>query len=264
MSGPRAAPDGEPERGAPERGAAAEVPWAGAAALRDALAIYFSAQVLGVLFASVLASSPGGPDAVLPGLVALSPLTSLAVTLLWIHLRYRGAHALILGRRRPRAADVVVGVGVGVLCLLGQRVVVLAIATLAERSGSELPTVQETFRTIAQRPGALPLFVVTTVLLAPIAEELLFRGVLFQGLRRTTGFWLAALASGLLFTLPHLLEGGGVLAAVVIASGILPLGVVFAALVERRGSVVPAMVAHATYNAIGVALLVLLEPSFAA
>jgi membrane protease YdiL (CAAX protease family) len=32
--------------------------------------------------------------------------------------------------------------------------------------------------------------------------------------------------------------------------------VVFAALVERRGSLLPSVVAHATYNAIGVATLI--------
>jgi membrane protease YdiL (CAAX protease family) len=59
-----------------------------------------------------------------------------------------------------------------------------------------------------------------------------------------------------LFTLAHLGEGGGWLAAIVIISGIMPLGIVFAALVERRGSLVPSVVAHATYNAIGVAALI--------
>jgi membrane protease YdiL (CAAX protease family) len=84
-----------------------------------------------------------------------------------------------------------------------------------------------------------------------------FRGVLFRGLRARSGFWVAALVSATLFTIAHLGEGGGWLASAVIVTGIMPLGVAFAALVERRGTLVVSIVAHATYNAIGVAVLIL-------
>lgn len=235
-----------------------EVPWAGARSLLDVLVIYVGAQILPALVAVVLASTRADPDALLPVLVAVSPVASLAVTFTWLAARYDGWLRPLAGRRPPRAGDLGIGVAVGIVCLLGQRLVVLVIATLAERLGVDLPVVQQTFREIAQRPGALPLFVVTTVLLAPVAEEVVFRGVLFQGLRSRAGFWVAALVSAALFTVPHLFEGGGLLAGVIISSGILPLGIVFAALVERRGSLLPAVVAHATYNAIGVATLILL------
>jgi len=249
----RPTPSGDPDR--PQ----ASVPWAGGVAVLDVVVIYGAAQILAALVALLLSGmADGDQDALLPLLIALSPVVSLAATLLWLRLRYRGPLTVLMGTRSPRLSDVGIGVAVGLLCLLGQRIVVLGIATVAEGLGAELPVVQETFRTIAQRPGAVPLFVVTTVVFAPLAEEILFRGVLFQGLRQRTGFWVAALVSALLFTLPHLAEGGGVFASGVITSGILPLGIVFAALVERRGSLAPAIVAHATYNAIGVAVLVLL------
>lgn len=236
----------------------ASVPWAGAVAVLDVLVIYGAAQILAALLAVLLSASGDDPDVLLPLLVALSPVVSLVATLLWLRLRYRGHLMQVMGERSPRLSDAGIGVAFGLLCLLGQRIIVLGIATVADGLGAELPVVQETFRTIIQRPGAVPLFVLTTVVLAPLAEEVLFRGVLFQGLRRRTGFWVAALVSAALFTLPHLAEGGGVFATGVISSGILPLGVVFAALVERRGSLAPAIVAHATYNAIGVAVLILM------
>lgn len=236
----------------------ASVPWSGGVAVLDVLVIYGAAQVLAAAVALLLSGLDDDPDALLPLLIALSPVGSLIATLLWLRLRYGSHLRAIMGKRSPRLSDVGIGVAVGLLCLLGQRIIVLGIAAVAEGFGAELPVVQETFRTIAQRPGAVPLFVVTTVVLAPLAEEVLFRGVLFQGLRQKTGFWVAALVSAVLFTLPHLAEGGGAIATGVISSGILPLGVVFAALVERRGSLAPAIFAHATYNAIGVAVLILL------
>lgn len=236
----------------------ARVPWAGGVAVLDVLIIYGAAQILAAVIALLLSGTGDDSDALLPLLIALSPVVSLVATVLWLRLRYRGRLQAIMGKRAPRLSDAGIGVGVGLLCLLGQRIIALSFAAVAEGLGAELPVVQETFRTIAQRPGAVPLFVVTTIVLAPLAEEVLFRGVLFQGLRQRTGFWVAALVSAALFTLPHLAEGGGVLASGVISSGILPLGIVFAALVERRGSLAPAIVAHATYNAIGVAVLILM------
>jgi membrane protease YdiL (CAAX protease family) len=230
------------------------VPWAGARAVVDVIIIYVVAQILAGIAVVVVTRGPS--ESALPLLLVISPLATLVVALAWLGLRYQGRLAPIGGRRSARAGDVVVGLWVGVACLLGQRAIVLVIEVIADRAGIELPVVQEAFRMIAQRPDAAPLLVLTTVLLAPVAEETVFRGILFQGLRARTGFWPAALASGALFTLAHLGEGGGWLAAIVITSGIMPLGILFAALVERRGSLVPSVVAHATYNAIGVAALI--------
>lgn len=236
----------------------ADVPWAGGRALLDGLIIYVGAQIMTTVVAVLLAGRGGDPDELLPVLVAASPVVSLAVALGWLRVRYPGRVRAVAGRRPPRVADVGIGVAVGTACLIGQNIIVRAIAALADQFGADLPVVQQTLREIAQQPGAAPLFVVTTVLLAPLAEEIIFRGVLFQGLRCRTGFWVAALGSAVLFTVPHLVEGGGLLAGGIISSGILPLGVVFAALVERRGSLAPAVLAHATYNAISVVTLILM------
>ena len=52
--------------------------------------------------------------------------------------------------------------------------------------------------------SSLPLFAVTTVLLAPVSEELLFRGLLFGELR-VKSRWIGYLASSLCFCLIHLI-----------------------------------------------------------
>lgn len=231
------------------------MPWAGARAVIDVVVIYVGAQIIAAVVA--LAFTNGRPtDAALPVLLVASPVASLVMALAWMALRYGGRLAPVRGRRRATARDVAVGVLVGIGCLIGQRVIVVVIALLADRAGVELPVVQEAFRAIAQRPETAPLLVLTTVLLAPVAEETIFRGILFQGLRARTGFWSAAFVSAAMFTLAHLGEGGGWLATLVIISGILPLGLVFAALVERRGNLLSSVVAHATYNAIGVMTLI--------
>lgn len=234
----------------------ARPPWAGWRALLDGVLIFIGAQIL-VILAVTVVSDPTDRDQGLLVLLLLSPTSTLVMTLLWLGMRYGGGIRAVRGPRAWRWADVPVGLGIGLLCLIGQRIIVLTIAFLVGLMGAELPMVQETFRTIAQRPDAVPVLALTAVVLAPVAEEVLFRGVVFQGLRARMGFWAAALLSATLFTLAHL-EGGGVLAGVVIASGILPLGVAFAALLERRGSLLAAIAAHAAYNSVGVALLVLM------
>ena len=47
------------------------------------------------------------------------------------------------------------------------------------------------------------LFGLTAIVIAPLLEETLFRGFVFQGLARSWGLWAGAAVSGLLFALSH-------------------------------------------------------------
>lgn len=83
--------------------------------------------------------------------------------------------------------------------------------------------------------------VVGAVVLAPVFEEAVFRGLLFATLRRVLGFAGAAGLSAAIFAVAH---GYGALGFVdVFLSGIL-----WAWAFERTGSLVPGIVAHATTN----------------
>ncbi len=90
--------------------------------------------------------------------------------------------------------------------------------------------------------GALALFVMTFCVVAPLVEELFFRGFLGGALRDVT--WLspatAVLANGALFALVH---------PWVSMPPVLLLGVGTAWLARRTGSIIPGIGAHAVYNA---------------
>ena len=92
--------------------------------------------------------------------------------------------------------------------------------------------------------GSWPVVIVTlvdTVVLTPIFEELVFRGLLFGTLRRRLGPAAAAAASAGVFALAH---GYGVLGfAAVFWSGLL-----WAWAYEWTGSLVPSIIAHAADN----------------
>jgi membrane protease YdiL (CAAX protease family) len=85
------------------------------------------------------------------------------------------------------------------------------------------------------------LTLVDTVVLTPIFEEIVFRGLLFATLRRRFALGPAAVLSASIFAVAH---GYGVLGfAVVFWSGLL-----WAWSYERTGSLLPSMAAHATDN----------------
>ena len=84
--------------------------------------------------------------------------------------------------------------------------------------------------------------ILVAALLGPFAEEVLFRGVVYPGLRHALGPWAAVPLSAALFGLGHRYAGW---AAVGVTGA---MGVAFALLTELSGSLWPAVLAHALVN----------------
>lgn len=96
--------------------------------------------------------------------------------------------------------------------------------------------------------GAFAANVVLFAVVAPVVEELTFRGV-GQSLLRFTGRWPSILLVGIAFGLWH-----GLVEALLV---LIPFGVGLAYLRDRTRSVVPGMVVHALFNGVALALAVL-------
>jgi membrane protease YdiL (CAAX protease family) len=94
----------------------------------------------------------------------------------------------------------------------------------------------------------VPLTLFLILVVAPLAEEMFFRGFLFHGLWARIGFWPAALASGLLFALIHVSSSEYI--GLIIPFTI--IGTLFAWLVARTGSLWNAVAVHFLFNAAGV------------
>lgn len=88
------------------------------------------------------------------------------------------------------------------------------------------------------------------VVVAPLSEELFFRGFMYAGLRRSMPIWPAALVSGAIFGSLHL-AGGNAGVAIQLAV----FGVILAYLYERTGSLWAPILAHALNNTIAFVLL---------
>lgn len=88
------------------------------------------------------------------------------------------------------------------------------------------------------------------VIVAPLSEELFFRGFMYAGLRRALSIWPAAAISAMVWGSLHLTAGN-----VGVAIQISVLGVVLAYLYERSGSLWTPIIAHALNNGIAFTLL---------
>jgi uncharacterized protein len=96
------------------------------------------------------------------------------------------------------------------------------------------------------------------IVIAPLGEELFFRGILFRTLRDRHGLRIAVLGSAVAFGLIHFIPGDAVdtmLLMLVMAF----TGGALAYIYERRGTIVAPLVAHMTFNVIGLALILGLQ-----
>jgi len=94
------------------------------------------------------------------------------------------------------------------------------------------------------------MLIVGACVLLPILEETLFRGILYRALRRHWSFAPAAVGSAAIFAVIHLSWVGMV--------PYLLLGLVFAYLYERSGSLVAPWAAHGAFNGFNLAILLTL------
>ncbi len=181
---------------------------------------------------------------VLGSLLALAVLLTVLVALAPRSLRVLGVHAEGLADEALRGAA-----GFFAFVPLLYLVMVLS-ALLAELLG--IPAESHTLiRALEQEGGALLglLVLLNAALVAPLIEELVYRGVALQGLLRPLGAAGALALSALLFAAVH--EGFASLLPM------LALGALFAALRlgSPRGSLVAPVVAHALYNGLMLTLV---------
>jgi membrane protease YdiL (CAAX protease family) len=81
---------------------------------------------------------------------------------------------------------------------------------------------------------------------APLFEEVIFRGFLFRAFFEIGGSSLAIFSTALLFTMLHIPQIWGSWAAVVL---IFIVGYILSAVRARSGSLIPSFIIHTTYNA---------------
>jgi len=100
-------------------------------------------------------------------------------------------------------------------------------------------------------PLAVIAFVLINTFFVGLSEELMFRGVLLQGLRHSMAIWPAILVTSLLFGAIHSLNvftTGHLLPALMQSGAALLSGLLFIAIRLRTGSLWPAIVVHGLWD----------------
>lgn len=206
----------------------------------------FLVLMVTLLFAaSGLLQTPGAPRPAEASLVAgpliyaLAGLLATAAGLFLARSTFRDAFApKALSAPRSLAQ----GALFGLAALPPVILLSLALSSATESLGFE-PRLQEVFDWLSDgsvSAGTRGFMMVAAVVIAPVVEETLFRGVLFTSLLKGRSFASAALLSGLYFALVH-----------VHAPSLLPLlalSVAFSAAYAATGSLLTPIVMHALFN----------------
>jgi len=142
-----------------------------------------------------------------------------------------------LGLRRFRVVQLVLMLAIGLVTVL----VVNALWELVrQRMGS--PGQGDVLSMLGGGVGGLLVALLLGGVLAPVAEEVFFRGFLYAGMRSRWGVGWALVASSLIFALIHLTPS--------VLPPLFIMGLLLAYLYERSNSLWPSVLLHAAVNSI--------------
>jgi membrane protease YdiL (CAAX protease family) len=162
--------------------------------------------------------------------------------ILLIVLAIAGFNRELLAWRRPRSWPRAAGLAVAVVIAL---IVVIQLLETVLHAGEEQGLVPDEWE--SSKAGAYALSFVAVAVIAPIVEELTYRGLGYS-LLEPFGKWVAIVVVGLTFAASHgLLEGFPELAL---------FGAALAWLRSKTDSVFPGMAVHAVFNAAALILVV--------
>jgi uncharacterized protein len=193
--------------------------------------------------AAALESGEGQLSLLGSAVILVAAQTGLLVVGYLLVYRPRALAALPSFPGRDAMSAVVAGLGYGVLAWFGSTVVLVVVTILLDALGQP-PPVGPAEQAIAMLDPWL--VVIAIVIFAPIAEELFFRGIVFNAWLREAGLVWAYVGSATLFAAIHLS-----------LASLLPiflLGLALAWVYRRTGSLLAPIVMHATVNGISVAV----------
>jgi membrane protease YdiL (CAAX protease family) len=221
----------------------------------EAVAVYVVAILIGGVSTLPILGAVDDEDVANLAASAVAAVVTVGVLLAWLSTSHHTWRA-ILGL--PAAGtwwrEIRTSIGFGLLLYPGMVFGVGLVVSVVISAISGEPA-----QTPEQIPSELPVLGVVlaalyAIVIAPIHEELYFRGVLFRGVGDRWGLGVGLAASGLGFALIHYVPGPW-------EDALLLMGVMFfngialAWWYARRGTIVASIVAHMVFNVIGLTLI---------
>ncbi|MDH4177049.1 MAG: CPBP family glutamic-type intramembrane protease [Thermoleophilia bacterium] len=223
-------------------GALTAAPGPGDVPRRRLLGWFTLVGVLAALSYAVNLSEAGDPptDLLYRWSSAIGAIVQYAIILGVVLLLARGLPRVVLGWQRPRSWPRAAGlVAAGYVTIL----VVGFVLNLFLKAGEEQGLVPDAWDPNRAWPFVANFLVVVTV--APVVEELAYRGVGFAAVRSAWGSTAAIVVTAIAFGMAH-----GLIVALPVLTA---FGLVLAVVRQRTESVFPSIALHAVFN--GVALL---------
>lgn len=205
-------------------------------------------------------STTGGAG--MPELAATlgADIATVGTIVVWLSARHPGwVQALRLPEHGKRLKEIAIAVGLGPLVYAGIAfLVVPIIAIILESIAGQGASTPEQINAEGLSSAGRILTVLVAVVAAPIAEELVFRGILFRSVRDRRGFWWGAIVSSLLFGLVHFVPAPWQ-DTVLLQATMVFTGLALAAIYEWRGNLLSCIVTHMSFNMVGVILILVVK-----
>jgi membrane protease YdiL (CAAX protease family) len=184
---------------------------------------------------------------------------AIAVAAVYIYLRLIKNSPKSIGLRRPQWLDL----GWGALVFTPYLILYVALIVVVSHIFPGLNVNEKQQVGFNNANGAIELILTffSLVVLPPIAEEILFRGLLYTNLKRLMPLLPAAIVTSLLFALPHIGEGGSAGPLYIAGIDTFTLSLFLVYLRERTGGLYASMTLHALKNGLAFIVLFVLHSS---
>jgi membrane protease YdiL (CAAX protease family) len=111
---------------------------------------------------------------------------------------------------------------------------------------SFLPRTETPIEKLLTSNAAISMFVIFGIAVAPVFEEIIFRGFLFKVFLEIAGAGFAIISTAAVFALSHALQLAGNWPSVIL---IFAVGCVLSVIRYRSNSIIPTLIIHTSYNA---------------
>jgi membrane protease YdiL (CAAX protease family) len=239
-------PDGRPK-----------VTWAPLPTLGIALLGFFlgslAAAPIFAAFGDTTAGGASGFSELAQGIVV--DVVLMGTLLVWLRSRHPGWRAALrLAPSDGVGREAAIGAGLGVVVRIVAGIAAAAIiAVLAAVTDREVSVPEQVTGDL--EGFELVVFALFAVVIAPITEEFLFRGLIYRSVRDRHGVALGAIVSAVLFGVIHYVPGPWP-DAVALQVTMVVTGIGLALVYERRKTLLAPIVGHAAFNLIAVVVIV--------
>ena len=208
------------------------------------VAVIVGAAIAAIRRSGVFVDIDGWGDHVVFLVAAILLHGSMLLTVWFFAVRPRGGTWALLGFRRvkPISTTIIVVFGVAIA-----QTAVIGYTLLVQQLGIDFLIPSDLTPEWADEPGSFAIMAISAVIVAPLVEEIFFRGFMYQALRRTMAILPAALLTSVVFGIAHTDP------AIIIPIAL--VGMILLGIYRWTGNLWSGIITHAGFNAVTVAAL---------